>query len=82
MQRALDFAGLKVADLEQSTGMSRQTLSRWMNDRGAPPRELYVRHWAQMCGVSFVWLQTGESPRTGGPDGGEVRRQGLEPRTR
>jgi transcriptional regulator with XRE-family HTH domain len=48
-------------------GVSRSTLSRWMNDHG-PVRDIYLRQWAFRCGVNFNWLKDGETVRPpGGP---------------
>lgn len=51
-------------------GVSRQTVSRWMSDKGAPPHRAYVRQWALLVGVSPEWLETGEVAEEG--DGSPV----------
>lgn len=67
-------------------GVSRATVSRWMADRGAPPKAAFIKQWALITRTDVGWLLTGttKSPQPGVPDEGssEVRRQGLEPRTR
>lgn len=77
--------GERTADwIGQQLGVSRNTVSRWMNDRGAEPRRAYVLQWAMATGVNAQWLEKGEAPRPDGPEGApqqRVRRQGLEPRT-
>lgn len=42
------------------------TISRWMADKGAPPKRPMLREWALATGVDPKWLETGAgSP--GGP---------------
>lgn len=60
---------LKMALGEQSVqemaaylGVSRATLSRWMADKGAPPRRAYLAQWALRTGVSLEWLEKGQAP--------------------
>lgn len=60
LQRALDFAGVKAGDMAEELEVTRSTISRWMNDHGTPPRTIYVRQWAAVCGVPFEWLMYGE----------------------
>ncbi len=45
--------------------VSRATVSRWLNDKGLPPRSVYLRRWADLTGVPFLWLCHGD----GGPCG-------------
>jgi transcriptional regulator with XRE-family HTH domain len=52
-------------------GVSRATLSRWMNGRSAAPRRIYLRQWALHCGVSFEWLCHGDNLPCG-PEGEKV----------
>jgi transcriptional regulator with XRE-family HTH domain len=65
MQRALAHAGISVNDMAADLEVSRTTLSRWLNDRGAPPRSIYLRQWALRCGVDYSWL-AGNPHRPGG----------------
>lgn len=58
MQRALTHAGLHVEEMADELGVSRSTVSRWVNDKG-PVRPIYLKQWALRCGVPFEWLQTG-----------------------
>lgn len=59
LQRSLAHAGISVEQMAAELGVSRSTVSRWMNDRGASPRSIYVRQWARKCGVSLGWVETG-----------------------
>lgn len=56
LQRALAHAGISAEEMGESLGVTRSTVSRWMHDRGGPPRKIYVRHWAMRTGVSYEWL--------------------------
>lgn len=48
------------------------TISRWMADKGAPPKRPYLIQWALATNVSLEWLETGAAPDggEGGPDSG------------
>lgn len=56
LQRSLGHAHVSVEQMAHELGVSRSTISRWMNDRGTPPREIYVKRWAVVCGVPSDWL--------------------------
>src|SRR5258708_9038953 len=56
LNRALAHAGISAADMAADLGVSRATVSRWINDHGAPPRVGYVKLWALRCGVSLEWV--------------------------
>lgn len=53
------------------------TISRWMSDKGAPPKRPYLLQWAMVTGVPVEWLASGEAP-DGGPDGPGGRRNALD----
>jgi len=61
LQRALHHAGMQTDQMAAELGLSRGTVSRWLNDRGAPPKLGYIKVWAMRCGVPLEWLITGES---------------------
>lgn len=68
LQRALTHAGLHVDDITEEFGVSRSTVSRWLNDKG-PVRPIYLKQWAIRCGVPLEWLAPGgEFPRSSRPD--------------
>lgn len=69
IQMALAFGGLKHADLMEKFEVSRETVSRWCRDHGAPPKKFILNEIAVMCGVSPRWLIDGSSGPQG-PDGG------------
>ena len=77
IQMALAHGRLKHADLMEKFEVSRETVSRWCRDHGAPPKTFILTEIAIMCGVSPRWLINGESPRhPGGDDGGSESRLG------
>jgi transcriptional regulator with XRE-family HTH domain len=59
MQRSLAHAGLSSQEMSADLGVSRTTISRWLNDRGTPPRAAYVKQWALHTGVPYEWLSEG-----------------------
>jgi transcriptional regulator with XRE-family HTH domain len=74
LQRSLSHANLTSEAMASELGVVRSTISRWMNDRGAPPRAGYLKAWALRCGVPYLWLATGQE---GAPDSGPGL--GVEP---
>lgn len=53
---------MSVQDMADYLGVSRATLSRWMADKGAPPRRAYIAQWALATDVPIEWLEKGEEP--------------------
>lgn len=51
-----------VQALAKELGVTRQTIGRWMHDKGAQPRRAYILQWALITGVDAHWLETGEEP--------------------
>lgn len=62
LQLALDYAGLKQSDMMDKFEVSRQTVSRWCNDVGTPPKKFILNEIAVMCEVSPRWLIDGVPP--------------------
>ena len=61
LQRALAHAGIQAGDIAIELGVSRATVSRWLNDRGDTPlRWAYIDRWAQLTGVPALWLCHGD----------------------
>jgi AraC-like DNA-binding protein len=76
MQRALAFADVSVEEIADEIGVSRSTVSRWLNDRGSPPRSGYLTLWAWRTKVDQHWLRDGQAP--GGPrDGTALGREAV-----
>lgn len=68
LQRSLAHAGMSVSEMTWELEVSRGTISRWMADKGADPRDMYIRRWALRTGVPFTWLCHGDlSPCDYGP---------------
>jgi len=58
IRRSLDHADIGVSELADELGVSRNTISNWVNGRHAPrPRDL--RAVARVCGVDPGWLERG-----------------------
>ena len=68
LQMALGDMGVK--EMADELGVNRATIGRWMHDKGAAPKRAYLLQWALITGVDATWLETGETPSDGGPNGG------------
>lgn len=66
LQRSLAHAEISVEEIADEMGVSRSTVSRWLNDRGAPPKAAYVKMWAFRTGVPFAWLSDTDPTGRGG----------------
>ena len=53
MKRALSWGDVGVAEMAELLGYSRGQVSRYLNDKGEPPRDSVLRLWAIRCGVPF-----------------------------
>ena len=58
LQRSLAHADMTVEDMAEELGVSRQTISRWLNER-SDPRISYLKLWALRTGVPLGWLLSG-----------------------
>jgi transcriptional regulator with XRE-family HTH domain len=78
LQMSLAHANVSVTQIAKELDVARGTVSRWLNDRGAPPRTVYIKQWAFRCGVSYKWLSEGIAP-TGphDPNDGISAAQGI-----
>ena len=74
---------IQQKEMGEHLGVSRATMSRWMNDVGAPPARAYILQWAMRTGVDAKWLETGVETGPTNPGGGAVSstRRYLEPVT-
>lgn len=70
MRKALRTSGMSVQDIADYLGVSRNTVSTWINGRIRPNKQS-LRLWALKTGVPFEWLETGDAPTAGGGGGGE-----------
>lgn len=62
--KALDVAGIASGDMADYLGVSRNTISNYINGR-TEPRKQTLRLWALRTGAPLEWLQTGIWPTTG-----------------
>jgi transcriptional regulator with XRE-family HTH domain len=56
MKRSLAYGKVSVETMAEHLGYERKALSRWMADKGAPPRPVNLMQWAMKCGVPYAWL--------------------------
>lgn len=61
LRKALEYAGLAQADMAEYCGISRFSVSRYMNGHHEPSIGM-LRLWAMRTGVPLEWLQTGKTP--------------------
>lgn len=61
MRKSLTFAGMGVGEMSEYLGVTRETVSRWMNGKNPVGRQS-LRLWALRTGVPFEWLETGNAP--------------------
>jgi len=72
LRKALRQSGIRPQQMAYELGVSRNTISNYINGHGAAPKRGMIQQWATVCGVDAEWLETGKAPRPGGPDGGLV----------
>ena len=58
MRKAIEVADVPIVTMADELGVSRETISRWLNGRTKPSRAT-LRVWALRTGVPFEWLETG-----------------------
>lgn len=58
MRKALDVSGTPVQEIAEYLDVSRQTIGRWLSDRGPVKRHVLIT-WAATTGVDLGWLETG-----------------------
>lgn len=58
LQRSLAHAGVSIDEMAEELGVSRQSVSRWLNEHGMP-RRAYLKLWALRTGVPLEWLVSG-----------------------
>lgn len=55
MRMALEYADLGVQDAAAELQVSRETIRRWTHDE-IEPKRVYLKAWAELCGVSYEFL--------------------------
>lgn len=55
---------MKRDDMAEVLGVNPATISRWMADKGSPPKRAYLAQWAFATGVPVEWLEIGRGPST------------------
>ena len=82
---ARELSGFGQREFAEATGIGRNSIVNYESGTTKPRRPQLIA-WAMATGFSLEWLQTGEDPQDGSPDGGlseeSVRREGIEPPTR
>src|SRR5215469_3400813 len=69
LRKALRHSGVGVSEMAAYLGVSRESVSNWINGRIHPSVQT-LRLWALRCGVSYDWLTDGDPPPLrGGPVG-------------
>ncbi len=66
LRRALRVADVSSNDMADYLGVSRNSVSAWINGRTEPSTQT-TRLWALRTGVPYMWLETGEAPNEPGP---------------
>jgi transcriptional regulator with XRE-family HTH domain len=61
LRKALRHSGIGVTEMAGYLGVTRGTVSTWINGRIQPSVQT-LRLWALRCGVSYDWLCGGQSP--------------------
>lgn len=67
LAKALDFAGMSVAEMSDYLGISRNTVGNYIAERTKTPRPTLML-WSLRTGVPIEWLESGDAPGAG-PDG-------------
>ena len=62
LRKALRTAGIGVAEMADYLGVSRTSVSNWINGRVTPSIQT-LRLWALRCGVPYPWLLAGDTPQ-------------------
>lgn len=84
LRKARRLAGMTMKQLADALGVAEPTISAWETGRNTPGSKMRVTCMAvqMVTGVSATWLETGQAPHEGGPDGlSVVAGRGFEPLT-
>jgi transcriptional regulator with XRE-family HTH domain len=60
LRKSLRHANVKVQDMADALGVTRFTVSNWINGNNQP-NEATLRQWAAKTGVDFDWLKNPSS---------------------
>ena len=72
LRKSLQLAGISSQEMADYLEVSRNTVSRWINDEREPNRS-FVRLWALRTGVPMEWIETGSvNETTPSPEGDGV----------
>lgn len=61
MRKTLRVSGLSVQEIAARMGVSRNTVSSWLNGRSVPCRD-QLTVWAAYTGAPLEWLERGTVP--------------------
>ena len=79
MRRALRVAEISSNEMADYLGVSRTSVSAWINGRNEPRRTALIA-WALRTGVPLEWLETGKAPTSpSGPEGEEYTSRDSNP---
>lgn len=81
MRKALRESRVSVAEIASYLGVTRGTVSTWINGRIEPSVQT-LRLWAMRCGVDYDWLRDGclpPAPVTSPTTMVGVRKPGIRP---
>ncbi len=73
MRKCLSHSGIGVSEIADYFGVSRNTVSSWINGRVVPTVQT-MRLWSLKTGVDYDWLKTGKAPH---PEEDEGPKNGL-----
>ena len=81
LRMAMEHAKINRDEMAAHFGVHPSAITRWTHDNGSP-RKSELRDWAELCGVSLVWLETGQKPGPKQPTGEGLSRLTEAKRTR
>ena len=74
LSKSLAASGVSSQEMATALGVSRNTVSNWVNGRTEPQRRTDLITWSLRTGVPIEWIETGElknPPRPSGPGGSD-----------
>lgn len=61
LRKSLRESGVPVQSMAESLGVSRNTVSNWINGRGKPCDD-QLKVWSAITDAPYSWLKSGEPP--------------------